>query len=78
MRCPVLGLDEAGQDVGPRLEVHVEGDAASRVLEGDNGSARQALHHVQDAGREALAEMELLLGVLRSPGEDDVDEPTPR
>jgi signal transduction histidine kinase len=43
----------------------VQAGAAEHVLGPDPTQARRALKHVQDAGREALDELELLLGVLR-------------
>lgn len=49
----------------------VQAGAAERVLDGANPRARRALQHVQQAGREALGEMQLLLGVLRATGEED-------
>jgi signal transduction histidine kinase len=43
----------------------VQASAAEQVLGPDPAQARVALQHVQTAGREALDELELLLGVLR-------------
>ncbi|MFR9676095.1 sensor histidine kinase [Streptomyces sp. TR06-5] len=54
----------------------VQADGASYVLDSAPDQARQALHTVSATGRQALAEMRRLLGVLRSgdgeqqPGED--------
>jgi signal transduction histidine kinase len=55
----------------------VQAAGAERVLDGAHPEVAAALRSVQDAGREALAEMQLLLGVLREHG-SDVDERAPR
>lgn len=61
----------------------VQAGAARRVLDRDPGQAAQALATIEDTGRESLAEMRRVLGVLRSdddladlapaPGLDDFD-----
>lgn len=43
----------------------VQAGGAERMLDADTDEAREALRNVQAAGREALEEMEMLLGVLR-------------
>jgi signal transduction histidine kinase len=55
----------------------VQASAAENVLETDPVAAHKALGHVQVAGREALEEMKLLLGVLRQNGEDVGRAPVP-
>jgi len=55
----------------------VQAAGAERVLGGAQPEVTTALRRVQDAGREALAEMQLLLGVLREDGRDG-DERAPR
>ena len=47
----------------------VQSQAAQRVLEGEQPSAREALGSIETTGRQALVEMRRLLGVLRT--EDD-------
>jgi signal transduction histidine kinase len=48
----------------------VQAGAARRQLDGDPGQARQALGSIESTGRQALAEMRRLLGVLRRDGDD--------
>jgi signal transduction histidine kinase len=48
----------------------VQAGAARRLVDGDPGRARQALGSIESTGRQALAEMRRLLGVLRRDGED--------
>lgn len=46
----------------------VQAGAAERLVEHSPDRARQALANIQDAGREALADMRRMLGVLREEG----------
>jgi len=46
----------------------VQAGAAERLVEQSPDKARQALVNIQDAGREALADMRRMLGVLREEG----------
>lgn len=46
----------------------VQAGAAERLVEQSPDRARQALTNIQDAGREALADMRRMLGVLREEG----------
>lgn len=46
----------------------VQAGAAERLVEQSPTRAREALVHIQDAGREALADMRRMLGVLREEG----------
>lgn len=55
----------------------VQASAAQNVLATDVAAADQALEHVQAAGREALEEMKLMLGVLRDSGEPGSRSPSP-
>jgi signal transduction histidine kinase len=55
----------------------VQASAAENVLDTDPAGARAALGHVQAAGREALEEMRLLLGVLHQDGEAGGRAPVP-
>ncbi|HEX6673962.1 MAG TPA: sensor histidine kinase [Actinomycetes bacterium] len=48
----------------------VQAGAARRLVAGDPGQARQALGSIESTGRQALAEMRRLLGVLRRDGDD--------
>jgi signal transduction histidine kinase len=43
----------------------VQAQAAQRLLEGDQQDARQALGSIETTGRQALAEMRRMLGILR-------------
>ena len=49
--------------------VVVQAQAADRVLEGDQRSAREALAAIDSTGRQALVEMRRLVGMLRQDGE---------
>jgi signal transduction histidine kinase len=49
--------------------VVVQAQAADRVLEGDQRSAREALAAIDATGRQALVEMRRLVGMLREDGE---------
>jgi signal transduction histidine kinase len=53
----------------------VQAGAAERVLATDPTAAQQAMTRVQEAGQRAIADMYLMLGVLRDDGAD-VEEPT--
>jgi len=48
----------------------VQAGAARRLVDGDPGQAKQALGSIESTGRQALAEMRRLLGVLRRDAED--------
>jgi signal transduction histidine kinase len=50
----------------------VQAGAARRLVDGDPGQAKQALGSIESTGRQALAEMRRLLGVMRRDGEDRV------
>ena len=53
----------------------VQADGGSYAIDNDPAQARQALKTVADTGREALTEMQRLVGVLRGPrGDADGDE----
>lgn len=54
----------------------VQAGAAERMLDSDAAAAHQAMTRVQEAGRRAIADMYLMLGMLRG-DEDDVDEASP-
>ena len=56
--------------------VVVQAQAAERVLEGDQRSAREALAAIDSTGRQALVEMRRLVGMLREDG-DPVLGPQP-
>jgi signal transduction histidine kinase len=47
----------------------VHAGAARRLVEGDPGQTRQALSSIEATGRQALAEMRRLLGVMRQDGD---------
>jgi signal transduction histidine kinase len=55
----------------------VQASAAENVLDADPSAVRAALRNVQTAGREALEEMKLLLGILRDDDEDGARAPVP-
>jgi signal transduction histidine kinase len=52
----------------------VHAGAARRLVEGDPGQARQALSSIESTGRQALAEMRRLLGVMRQDGDTRPEE----
>lgn len=56
----------------------VQAQAAQRVLEGEQASAREALGSIETTGRQALVEMRRLLGVLRAEDRELALEPHPR
>ena len=49
----------------------VQAGAARRVLDRDTDAARTALANVEDASRDAVTQMRLLLGTLRESGDED-------
>jgi signal transduction histidine kinase len=55
----------------------VQAQAAQRLLEGEQQGARQALGSIEETGRQALAEMRRLLGILHRSGEDPALAPQP-
>ena len=55
----------------------VQSQAAQRVLEGEQPSARESLTSIETTGRQALGEMRRLLGVVRAPGEQTLFAPRP-
>ena len=55
----------------------VQASAVRRRLTPDQAVERQALETVETVGREALAEMRRMVGVLRQSGDDSELEPTP-
>ncbi|MGI8807136.1 MAG: sensor histidine kinase [Acidimicrobiales bacterium] len=54
----------------------LQAGAARRVLERSPAGAKQALSHIETASRQAVAELQRLLGFLRQEG--DVDHPAPQ
>jgi signal transduction histidine kinase len=56
----------------------VQAQLAERIAESDSQGARGAFAAVEDTGREALAEMRRMLGILRQPGQalDYAPQPT--
>ena len=52
----------------------VQAGAARRLVDGDPAQARQALTSIESTGRQALAEMRRLLGVMRHDGEARPEE----
>jgi signal transduction histidine kinase len=58
------------------MTLHASG--VRRLLRPDQVQERAALEAVERTGRESLAEMHRLLGVLRSPMESEQPEPPPR
>ncbi|MDI2130428.1 sensor histidine kinase [Yinghuangia seranimata] len=58
--------------------INIQAGVAAHVIDQDVGQARQALVHIKEASRDALAELRTTLGVLRQDGETDhPTEPTP-
>ena len=61
--------------------INVQAQVAAHVLDASPDQAREALGHVQLAGREALDELRTTVGLLRRPGSTDEDgaptEPSP-
>ncbi|HSA48953.1 MAG TPA: sensor histidine kinase [Yinghuangia sp.] len=58
--------------------INIQAGVAAHVIEQDTGQAKQALVHIKDASRDALAELRTTLGVLRQDGDSDTPtEPTP-
>jgi signal transduction histidine kinase len=58
--------------------INIQAGVAAHVIEQDVGQARQALVHIKEASRDALAELRTTLGVLRQDGESDhPTEPMP-
>ena len=55
----------------------VQAQAAQRVLEGEQESARESLTAIEDTGRNALVEMRRLLEMLRNADEDSALTPQP-
>jgi signal transduction histidine kinase len=55
----------------------VQAQAANRVLDGENRSAREALDAIETTGRQALAEMRRLLGAVRAQNEEPDLSPRP-
>jgi signal transduction histidine kinase len=55
----------------------VQASAERRVLPSELASTRETLEAIEQAGREALAELRRLLGVLRAPGRGDRLTPQP-
>jgi signal transduction histidine kinase len=55
----------------------VQAQAAQRLLEGDQQDARQALGSIETTGRQALAEMRRMLGILRRSDEELTLAPQP-
>ncbi|MFG1957989.1 sensor histidine kinase [Nonomuraea sp. NPDC049028] len=51
----------------------VQADGAGYAIDSDPDQARQAVHAISKTGREALAEMRRLVGVLREDGSDGTD-----
>ncbi|GLZ79954.1 two-component sensor histidine kinase [Actinorhabdospora filicis] len=56
--------------------INVQAQVAAHVLGSAPEQAREALGHVQEAGREALDELRTTVGLLRRPGSADEDAPT--
>lgn len=55
----------------------VQAGAARRTLDSDRGRAAEMLSKIEDSGRQAVAEMGRLVGLLREPGDGEL-EPQPR
>ena len=54
----------------------VQAGGARRIMDRDPRACREAAAHIEDTGREALAEMRRLLGVLHH-GDDEPRAPQP-
>ncbi|WP_436772143.1 sensor histidine kinase [Yinghuangia sp. YIM S09857] len=54
--------------------INIQAGVAAHVIDQDSGQAKQALVHIKEASRDALAELRTTLGVLRQDG--DTDNPT--
>ncbi|WTW96095.1 histidine kinase [Streptomycetaceae bacterium NBC_01309] len=58
--------------------INIQAGVAAHVIDQDSGQAKQALVHIKEASRDALAELRTTLGVLRQDGDtDNPTEPTP-
>lgn len=58
--------------------INIQAGVAAHVIDQDSGQAKQALVHIKEASRDALAELRTTLGVLRQDGDTDTPtEPTP-
>ncbi|MEU8135300.1 sensor histidine kinase [Streptodolium elevatio] len=58
--------------------INIQAGVAAHVIDQDSGQAKQALVHIKEASRDALAELRTTLGVLRQDGDSDTPtEPTP-
>ncbi|GAB3986858.1 histidine kinase [Actinoallomurus acanthiterrae] len=57
--------------------INVQASVAAELLTEAPAQAREAIEAVRRAGGEALAELRATVGVLRQPGEDDVEPPAP-
>jgi signal transduction histidine kinase len=58
--------------------VNVQAGVAAHLLESDPPAARAALAHVRSASREVIEEMRMMVGLLRTDGNDElVEPPTP-
>jgi signal transduction histidine kinase len=55
----------------------VQAQAAQRVLEGDQASARESLDTIEHTGRQALVELRRLLGMLRASDDELATAPQP-
>lgn len=55
----------------------VQAGAAEQLLDSDPARSRQALHAIQDSGRQAVDELRRLLGILRTEGPGVCLEPQP-
>jgi signal transduction histidine kinase len=55
--------------------INVQAGVARHLVESDAAAAREALQHVRESGQVVLDEMGTLLGLLRSPGEEDLAQP---
>lgn len=55
----------------------VQAAAARRMLDRDSAKAAEALSYVEDSGRQAVGELQRLVGFLRSENDDDALTPQP-